>query len=207
LPREKRACDLALSIAVAVLAAPVALAAGVAMGVDMLLRPADRGRWLYRERRISRGREFELLKLRTLREDVLERMPPEESHVRLLELDPNNLTWAGRHVLKPWYLDELPQLVNVLRGEMSIVGPRPWPPSLVRRQVERGIDYRLRATAGWTGPVQVSKGNADPTAYEMLDIAYLERCRRSRGWTLVRYDLGIARATLAIILRREGLRF
>jgi hypothetical protein len=55
--------------------------------------------------------------------------------------------------------------------------------------------------------VQVSKGDADPTAYELLDVAYLERCRRSRGWALVRYDLGIARATLAIILRREGLRF
>ena len=177
LPPQKRALDVALALLVATVGAPVAAVAALAMGLDMLLRPADRGRWLYRERRISRGQAFDLLKLRALREDVLAAMPSDESHVRLLEADPANLTWAGRRVLKPLYLDELPQLVNVLRGDMSVVGPRPWPPSLVRRQVERGVDYRLHATAGWTGPVQVSKGRAEPGTFEALDLAYREGLR------------------------------
>jgi len=100
-------------------------AVAAAMGLDMAFRPADRGPWLYRERRVSRGREFELLKFRTLCREVLEAATEDEAHARLHEADPGNLTWSGRRFLKPWYLDELPQLWNVVRGDMSLVGPRP----------------------------------------------------------------------------------
>ena len=120
------------------------------MSVDMVRCSRDRGPWLYRERRISRGREFDLLKFRTLRRDVLASMS-EDSHARMLEADESNLTWAGRRLLKPWYLDELPQLWNVLRGDMSLVGPRPWPPAMVETQVARGLTYRNELVAGWTG--------------------------------------------------------
>ena len=85
-------------------------------------------------------------------------MQSDEAHARLHEADEANLTWAGRRVLKPWYLDELPQLWNVLRGDMSLVGPRPWPPSMVADQVAKGYTYRNEFVAGWTGPAQVQKG-------------------------------------------------
>ena len=97
-----------------------------------------RGPWLYRERRISRGREFDLLKFRMLRSDViagLDRAAGE--HARLREADGVNLTDAGRF-LKRRYLDELPQLLNVVRGDLSLVGPRPWPRSMVDDQVAEG---------------------------------------------------------------------
>ena len=157
---------------------------------------------LYRERRISRGRPFDLLKLRTLRESVLVEA---EGHVRPFEADAANLTWAGRRVLKPLYLDELPQLVNVLRGEMSLVGPRPWPPELVERQLARGVDYRLLVTAGWTGPAQVSKGL--PVRYENLDRAYVELLSAGPTRAVLRHDLRILRRTLATMLRGEGLTY
>ena len=134
-PLAKRLLDKGVAVGLAVALAPAFAVALGAMGVDMLRERRDRGPLLYRERRISRGREFDLLKFRTLRSDVLERAPEGERHARLLEGDESNLTWAGRRVLKPWYLDELPQLVNVLRGEMSLVGPRPWPPSMVANQI------------------------------------------------------------------------
>ena len=156
----------------------------------------------YRERRISRGRAFDVLKLRTLRESVLGEA---EGHVRPFEADAANLTWAGRRVLKPLYLDELPQLVNILRGEMSLVGPRPWPPELVERQLARGVDYRLRVTAGWTGPAQVSKGLE--VEYENLDRAYVELLETRPVRAVLRYDLGILRRTLATMLRGEGLTY
>ena len=203
--RSKRATDLVLSLALLAVAAPVATVAVGAMAVDMLVCPQDRGRFLYRERRISAGREFDLLKLRTVREDALARMAEPGGHARVLEADPANLTWAGRRILKPWYLDELPQLVNVLRGEMSLVGPRPWPPSLVARQVDRGVDYRLRVRAGWTGLAQVSKG-AD-VSFEALDLEYVERSAAVGSVELVRLDLGILRRTAATLLRGEGLRY
>jgi lipopolysaccharide/colanic/teichoic acid biosynthesis glycosyltransferase len=175
------------------------------MAVNMAVSRADRGGFLYREPRISRGRLFGLLKFRTLRRDVLNQMRGADGHARLYEADPENLTWTGRRLLKPWYLDEMPQLLNVLRGDMSLVGPRPWPPEMVRRQVAEGRDYRNRIPAGLTGPAQVTKGEAIP--FEDLDSLYLERCGTLSSWALVRYDLQILRQTLAVIARGEGLNF
>jgi lipopolysaccharide/colanic/teichoic acid biosynthesis glycosyltransferase len=170
--------------------------------VDMLIVPRDRGPVLYREPRVSRGRTFGLLKFRTLRLDVLRRA---DGHARPLESDPSNLTWAGRRLLKPWYLDELPQLLNVLRGEISLVGPRPWPPAMVERQVASGQDYRNRVVAGLTGPAQLTKGIGVP--YADLDLQYVETLRTQHGWRLVRFDIGILGRTLAVLARGEGLSY
>ena len=199
-PRSKRALDVAVSGVMLVGLAPLGAVVLGAVGLDMLRCPRDRGRLLYRERRISRGRSFDLLKFRTLREDVLVEA---DGHVRPYELDLGNLTWAGRRLLKPMYLDELPQLWNVLRGEMSLVGPRPWPPELVDRQLARGLDYRLRVLAGWTGPAQVAKGRARD--YEQLDLAYVELLETRSGWDVVRHDVGVLRETVRTMLRGEGL--
>jgi lipopolysaccharide/colanic/teichoic acid biosynthesis glycosyltransferase len=164
---------------------------------DSLLVRRDRGPLLHREERISRGRRFELLKFRTLRVGTA-------GEPRLAERDPANLTWAGRWILKPWYLDELPQLINVLRGDISLVGPRPWTPAMVEKQVADGVDYRLRIVAGLTGPAQVTKG-VEGTRYVEHDLDYVEKCRTLTGWALVRYDLGILVKTLRVIARGEGL--
>jgi lipopolysaccharide/colanic/teichoic acid biosynthesis glycosyltransferase len=206
-PLAKRVEDKAISIGLLAVLAPVFAVAYGAMALDMLRKPLDRGPWLYRERRISRGREFDLLKFRTLRCDVLERAAGGEAHARLHEADEANLTWAGKRVLKPWYLDELPQLFNVLRGDMSLVGPRPWPPSMVRSQVERGLGYRNEVMAGWTGPAQVQKGITEPAGYTELDLAYVDSCRASSGLGLVRRDLGILWQTVRVMARGEGLQY
>ena len=203
--RLKRAADLIVASGLLFVAVPIGAVAAGAMAVDALVLPRDRGRLLYRERRVSRGREFDLLKLRTVQVEALRTLDGREAHARLLEADAGNLTWAGRLVLKPWYLDELPQLVNVLRGDMSLVGPRPWPPSMVAAQVEQGVDYRLRVRAGWTGPAQVSKGQG--VSFEQLDVAYVERCEASSGAALLRYDVGILWQTVKTLLRGEGLDF
>jgi len=206
-PPAKRALDRGVSIALTVALSPLFAVALGAMAIDMIRRPRDRGPFLYRERRVSRGREFDLLKFRTLRREVLDAHAGGEGHARLLEADAANLTCAGRRVLKPWYLDELPQLLNVLRGEMSLVGPRPWPPSMVARQVEAGLDYRLHVPAGWTGPAQVQKGITEPAGYTGLDIAYVEACRRSSGLGILARDLRILWRTVKVLARGEGLQY
>ena len=198
--RSKRLLDLLVCFVLLLLLAPAILFVLAAMAVDMAIVRRDRGPFLYREPRVSRGRTFELLKLRTLRTDVLARAG---GHARLLEADRANLTWAGRRVLKPWYLDELPQLLNVLRGDISLVGPRPWPPDLVAQQVAEGKDYRLGIGAGLTGEAQVTKGGDQ--LYADLDERYVEACRTLGGLALVRRDLGILRRTVGVLARGQGL--
>jgi lipopolysaccharide/colanic/teichoic acid biosynthesis glycosyltransferase len=198
----KRAFDVVIAGALLILLSPLELLALAAMTVDMAVEPRDRGSFLYREPRISRGETFDLLKLRTLREEVLAQAA---GHARLLELDAGNLTWAGRRILKPWYLDELPQLWNVVRGDISLVGPRPWPPALVERQVAEGYDYRTRVAAGLTGPAQVSKGSG--RAYLGLDLEYVQAVERLTSWQIVRHDLRILRRTIGLLARGEGLEY
>jgi lipopolysaccharide/colanic/teichoic acid biosynthesis glycosyltransferase len=201
----KRLLDLACAALLLLLLTPVLLVVLSALALDMLLVRRDRGGFLYREPRISRGRVFSLLKFRTLRTDMLAEMRTQGSHARLYEADPRNLTWAGRRVLKPWYLDELPQLVNVLRGDISLVGPRPWPPEMVERQLAEGLTYRNEVRAGLTGPAQVTKGSG--LRFADLDLRYVEKVRSLRGFALVRYDLRILWATVRVIVRGEGLSY
>jgi lipopolysaccharide/colanic/teichoic acid biosynthesis glycosyltransferase len=201
-PLPKRLLDVVVAAVLLVVLLPVVAFVLIAFVLDVLLVPRDRGGLFYSEPRISRGRTFGLLKFRTLRADVLERS---EGHARLLEADPANLTWLGRRVLKPWYVDELPQLWNVLRGDISLVGPRPWPPELVERQRAEGLTYRDELTAGLTGTAQITKGSGQ--RFADLDLIYAERCRRLGDWGLVRYDLQILVRTIAVIARGQGLSY
>jgi lipopolysaccharide/colanic/teichoic acid biosynthesis glycosyltransferase len=199
-PHPKRILDVAGATFLLVVLLPLELAVLAAYAADVLLSPRDRGALFYREPRVSRGRTFGLLKFRTLRMEVLAHAA---GHARPLEADPSNLTWLGRRVLKPWYLDELPQLWNILRGDLSLVGPRPWPPELVERQRAEGLTYRDDLTAGLTGPAQLTKGSS--RRYADLDLEYLDRTRRLKAWGLVRYDLKILVLTIRLMARGEGL--
>jgi lipopolysaccharide/colanic/teichoic acid biosynthesis glycosyltransferase len=191
-PLAKRLLDVAVAAFLLLALSPVLVAVVVAYG----FRP------FYREPRVSAGRTFGLLKFRTLRTEALARAG---GHARPLEADPGNLTWLGRHVLKPWYLDETPQLWNVLRGDFSLVGPRPWPPALVERQRAEGLKYRDEVPAGLTGLAQLSKGSEQQ--YADLDLEYIARTSTLGSWALVRYDLSILARTLGVVARGQGLSY
>jgi lipopolysaccharide/colanic/teichoic acid biosynthesis glycosyltransferase len=191
-PLAKRVLDVVVAAPLLLLLSPVFFFVFIAYA----------GRPFYREPRVSAGRTFGLLKFRTLRADVLARA---EGHARLLEADPSNLTWVGRRILKPWYLDEIPQFWNVLRGQISLVGPRPWPPELVAQQRAEGVTYRNDVPAGLTGLAQLTKGSDQ--RYADLDIAYIEKCRTLGSWALVRYDAEILVRTLGVLARGEGLSY
>lgn len=206
-PMLKRLCDVSIAIALIVLLTPVWLAVGALVIGSMLVRPRDRGPLLYRERRISDGGEFELLKLRVLRRDVLAEVACEGGYARTYEADPANLTWAGRRLLKPWYLDELPQLHNILRGDMSLVGPRPWPMALIAEQLRQGYDYRLHVRAGWTGPAQVQKGKPEIGGPPVHDLEYVEACRTWPAIRLVRWDMALVGETIRVLLQGQGLQY
>ncbi len=141
-PAAKKALDRGGGVLLTVLATPLFGLALGATALDRLRHPDARGRWLIRDRRISAGKEFDLLKFRVLREDVMRDVAATDGNARLREADLANLTASGA-LIKRWYLDELPQLLNVVRGDISLVGPRPWPIPMVEDQVAKGLDYRL----------------------------------------------------------------
>jgi len=206
-PLAKQVFDRVVAAILIFAATPLLLVAVVLIGLDMLFVPRDRGPWLYRERRVSRGREFDVIKFRVLRTAALADLAEKpDSYARLYEEDTSNLTWAGS-IIKRIYADELPQLFTVLRGEMSLVGPRPWPVPMVERQVAEGHDYRLHITAGWTGPAQVRKDSGTKAQSTALDLEYVELCRTLGGLRLLGYDLGVLRQSMGTMLRGRGLRF
>ena len=147
--RYKRAFDLTLVTLALVLLFPLWLALWVA--IVLAIRLESRGPALYRQPRLGRGRRvFDIFKFRTMVEDAEERTGP----VRAAWRDART-TAAGR-VLRRFHLDELPQVLNVIRGEMSLVGPRPERPELAR-QIERtvpGFSRRLRVRPGIAGLAQ-----------------------------------------------------
>jgi lipopolysaccharide/colanic/teichoic acid biosynthesis glycosyltransferase len=204
-PLPKQILDKTVAAVLLALLSPFIVVVLIVIAGDLLLVRRDRGPLLYREPRISRGRVFGLIKFRTLRRDVLAQMTRAGSHARLYEADRKNLTWAGRRLLKPWYLDELPQLVNVLKGDISLVGPRPWPPEMVARQVREGFAYRNEVVAGLTGPAQVTKGTG--RRFADLDLDYVSSCRSLGGWKLVRLDLALLADTVRVMARGEGLNY
>jgi lipopolysaccharide/colanic/teichoic acid biosynthesis glycosyltransferase len=201
-PLAKRLLDLVVAALLLLLLSPVVALVLTAYALDVLLQPHDRGPLLYREPRVSQGRTFGLLKFRTLRADVL---AGAGGHARPLEADPTNLTWLGRRILKPWYVDEVPQLWNVLRGHLSLVGPRPWPPELVEQQRAEGLTYRDEVPAGLTGLAQLTKGSN--RAYADFDLQYVERFTTLGSWALLRYDLDILAGTVRVIARGQGLSY
>jgi lipopolysaccharide/colanic/teichoic acid biosynthesis glycosyltransferase len=198
----KRILDVVVASLLLLVLSPVVAVVLVAYVLDGLLQPRDRGALLYREPRVSQGRTFGLLKFRTLRADLL---VGAGGHARPLEADPANLTWLGRRILKPWYVDEVPQLWNVLRGDLSLVGPRPWPPELVEQQRAEGLTYRDEVPAGLTGLAQLTKGS--DRRYADFDLQYVERVTTLGSWALLRYDLEILAGTVRVIARGQGLSY
>jgi exopolysaccharide biosynthesis polyprenyl glycosylphosphotransferase len=192
----KRVLDLAVSAALLVLLSPLLLAIAI-------LILGDSGRpVLFRQRRAGRdGEPFTMLKFRTMVSDAEQRLGElvdleelEEPSFKITN-DPR-VTRAGR-LLRRASLDELPQFVNVLRGEMSLVGPRPEEEAVVELYDERQR-IRLAVKPGLTGPMQV---------YGRGDLSFEERLAMERDYLdnlSITGDLAILLRTPGAIIRGDG---
>ena len=185
--RRKRALDMVGAGLALTVAAPALAVAAVAIRIE------TRGHPIYRQRRVGlHGRPFEVYKLRTM-------VAGADTMGAGLAIDAGDdrITRVGA-LLRRASIDELPNLVNVLRGEMSLVGPRPTVQVQVDRYTERQRG-RLALRPGITGWAQVN-GRASLPWHERieLDLWYAEHAT-------LRLDLRILAATLRMVLGGEGL--
>jgi exopolysaccharide biosynthesis polyprenyl glycosylphosphotransferase len=192
----KRAFDVVGSLLFLLLLSPVLLL--IALGVKL----TSRGGVLYRSMRPGIGGEpFPCLKFRTMYEDAEHRQSELEKHNEMggaifkIKRDPR-VTPVGQF-LRRWSMDELPQLWNVLRGEMSLVGPRPLP----QRDFDRLADWhrkRYLVLPGVTGLWQVSgRSELDFDELVRLDFLYLE------NWSVF-LDLSILLKTIPAVIKAKG---
>ena len=183
----RRALDIVLSAAALVLTAPLMLAAVIAIKLE------SRGPALYRQRRSGlHGEPFDMLKLRTMVDGA--------EHIGAglaVNVNDSRITRVGA-LLRRTSLDELPNLLNVLRGEMSLVGPRPTLPAQVAQYTPRQR-LRLSVKPGITGWAQINGRASLPWSERIeLDLHYVEH----RSLLL---DLQILARTPALVLGGGGL--
>ena len=186
----KRLLDIVISAVALVVLSPIFLVTAIA------IKATDHGPVFYKQIRLTKdGKEFGILKFRSMRVDA------EKDGVARLSSGEHDdrITPVGR-VIRACRIDELPQLLNILRGELSIVGPRPERPEIAAQYCEEipGFSLRLQAKAGLTGYAQIyGKYNTTPYDKLVMDLMYIAH-------PSIVEDLKIMFATVKILFMPES---
>lgn len=184
----KRAMDIVLSLIAIVISSPVLLLIGLS------IKLYDRGPVFYTQERLTRdGEVFRIIKFRSMR------MDSEREGAQLARKDDDRITPVGR-IIRRTHFDELPQIFNILKGEMSFVGPRP-EREIIAKEYEMVIpefSFRLKVKAGLTGYAQIyGKYNTTPYDKLKLDLTYIENYS---FWL----DIKLMLMTFKIIFQKEN---
>jgi sugar transferase (PEP-CTERM system associated) len=190
---DKRLFDIIVSLALLVISSPVMLLAALAI----LVESRGHGSIIYRQVRVGQGgKTFELLKFRSMREDAEGGVP------QWAKKDDDRITFVGK-IIRRNRVDELPQIFNVLKGDMSFVGPRPERPEFVEKlsKVIPLYNERHRVKPGITGWAQICYpyGASEEDAFEKMqyDLYYV----KNHSWFL---DLMILMHTIEVVLWGKG---
>ncbi len=162
----KRAFDLVISVPVLIVLSPIMLL------VSCMIKLDDGGSVFYKQDRLTiGGKVFQIYKFRSMREDA-----EKDGKAVLMQKKDDRITRVGK-IIRKLRLDEIPQLINVIKGDMSLIGPRPERPEIAEAYYKRMPEFRFRLTgkAGITGYAQVM-GKYNTTPYDKLvfDLMYLE---------------------------------
>ena len=185
----KRAMDIVISLAALIILSPLFLITAIAV-------KSDGGPAFYKQVRLTKdGKQFEILKFRSMRVDA-----EKDGVARLSTGDKDDRITKVGHIIRACRLDELPQLLNILKGDLSVVGPRPERPEIAAQYCEEMPEFalRLQAKAGLTGYAQVyGKYNTTPYDKLQMDLMYIAHP------SLIE-DLKIMLATVKILFMPES---
>lgn len=185
----KRLMDIVISLLGLIITSPILLITSIA------IKAYDHGPILYKQTRLTRnGKRFEILKFRSMKIDA-----EKDGMARLSSENDDRITPVGK-VIRAIRIDELPQLINILRGELSVVGPRPERPEIAEQYVEYMPEFslRLQVKAGLTGYAQVyGKYNTEPYDKLQMDLMYINQMG-------IVSDMKIILATIKILFMSES---
>ena len=185
----KRLFDIAASLIGLIIASPFMLLTALAVKLY------DKGPVFYTQTRLTKdGKVFKMIKFRSMRTDA-----EKDGVARLTTTNDDRITPVGK-VIRAIRMDELPQLINILKGEMSIVGPRPERPEIAEQYAEEfpAFKLRLQVKAGLTGYAQVyGRYNTDPHDKLEMDLMYINKMG-------VFTDLMLIFGTLRILFVKES---
>ena len=185
----KRLIDVICSLILLIISAPIQLITAI------VIKAYDRGPVLYKQIRCTTGgREFEILKFRSMRVDA-----EKDGVARLASKNDSRITPIGKFI-RTVRIDELPQLFNILKGDMSFIGPRPERPQIIAQYMEEMPEFalRMKVKAGLAGYAQVyGKYNTTPYDKLKLDLSYIENYSL---WL----DIKLMLLTLKILFKPES---
>lgn len=185
----KRLIDIVCSVILLVVALPIMLVTAIA------IKMYDGGPALYKQVRCTKNeKEFYILKFRSMRVDA-----EKDGVARLAAKNDSRITPIGKFI-RAVRIDELPQLINILKGEMSFIGPRPERPEIIKQYMEEMPEFafRMKVKAGLAGYAQVyGKYNTTPYDKLKLDLSYIENYS-------VWLDIKLMLLTLKILLTPES---
>ena len=184
----KRIVDIIFSLAGLVIASPFMIL------IALAIKLYDGGPVFYKQPRLTKDKQiFMILKFRSMK------MDSEVKGAQLAKKEDDRITPVGK-LIRRIHFDELPQIFNILKGDMSLVGPRPERPEIAALYSERipEFDYRLKVKAGLTGYAQVyGKYNTTPYDKLKLDLTYIETYS-------LKLDLKLLMLTFKILFQKEN---
>ncbi len=162
---SKRAMDIVLSLPILILTSPIMLITAIAIKCE------DRGPVFYKQTRLTKGGKlFKIMKFRSMCVNA-----EKDGIARLASKEDERITKVGK-IIRATRIDELPQLLNILKGDMSLVGPRPERPEIAKQYEDQLPEFsmRLRVKAGLTGYAQIyGKYNTTPYDKLQMDLIYI----------------------------------
>lgn len=191
----KRGMDVIVSLLILIFSAPILLATALALGIECRFRDPV----FYRQTRVGKdGKEFKLVKFRSMKTDA-----EADGTARWSSANDSRVTRVGS-IIRRFRIDELPQLVNILRGDMSLVGPRPERPEFVSKLADEipMYEYRHCIKPGLTGWAQLcypyGSNTADAREKFKYDLFYIKNGKFS-------FDVFVLAQTVEIVLWGKGL--
>jgi len=203
IPLAKRIFDILVAGTILTLISPIWILILILIFIEHTLRGHPLDPLFYKETRMSKGQPFTLYKFNIFDQRVIEDLRKNDIFIHTKKLEHTGKLILIGKILRQIYLDELPQLLNVLRGDMSLVGPRPLNIE-VYANLKSENRTQAKIPAGITGLFQSYKGKDQKTSME-LDAEYFRHFSTKSGLWIVAFDILILLRTVKVVLRARGI--